>query len=108
MSMCGPEFHDSETKVENGVRRTTSYHVDLDSTFLVVSTVLLGLLLAMELVDKINYRDELELARDLQASLIPSAWPKHSSSARTTRSLTPSAATSTISCRPDGRLAVLF
>ncbi len=75
MSMCGPEFHDSKTKVENGVRRTTSYNVDLDSTFLVLSTVLLGLLLAMELVDKINYRDELELARDLQASLIPKALP---------------------------------
>src|SRR5262249_45896388 len=27
------------------------------------------------LVDKINYRDELELARDLQASLIPKALP---------------------------------
>ena len=39
MSMCGPEFHDSETKVENGVERTTSYHVDLDSTFLLVSTL---------------------------------------------------------------------
>jgi serine phosphatase RsbU (regulator of sigma subunit) len=75
MSMCGPEFHDSETKVESGVRRTTSYSVDLDSAFLVVSTVLLGLLLAMELVDKINYRDELELARDLQASLIPKQLP---------------------------------
>src|SRR5262249_13072452 len=32
-------------------------------------------LLAMELVDKINYRDELELARDLQASLIPKTLP---------------------------------
>ena len=29
----------------------------------------------MELVDKINYRDELELARDLQASLIPRELP---------------------------------
>jgi sigma-B regulation protein RsbU (phosphoserine phosphatase) len=75
MSMCGPDFHQSKTKVENGVRRTTSYSVDLDSTFLVLSTVLLGLLLAMELVDKINYRDELELARDLQASLIPKTLP---------------------------------
>ncbi len=75
MSMCGPDFHRSESKVENGVRRTTSYSVDLDSTFLVVSTVLLGLLLAMELVDKINFRDELELARDLQASLIPKELP---------------------------------
>jgi sigma-B regulation protein RsbU (phosphoserine phosphatase) len=30
----------------------------------------------MELVDKINYRDELELARDLQASLIPKELPR--------------------------------
>ncbi|MGE5275601.1 MAG: PP2C family protein-serine/threonine phosphatase, partial [Acidobacteriota bacterium] len=34
------------------------------------------LLLAMELVDKINYRDELELARELQASLIPRQLPR--------------------------------
>jgi len=33
--------------------------------------MLLMLLLAMELIDKIKYRDELELARDLQADLIP-------------------------------------
>ena len=111
MSMCGPEFHDSSTKVENGVERTTSYHVDLDSTFLVVSTLLLGLLLAMELVDKINYRDELELARDLQASLIPKTLPRvpgwelgaHNEIANTVGGdiydFVP---------LPDGRLAVLF
>jgi stage II sporulation SpoE-like protein len=33
--------------------------------------LLMTLLLAMELIDKIKYRDELELARDLQADLIP-------------------------------------
>lgn len=33
--------------------------------------VLMTALLAMELIDKIKYRDELELARDLQADLIP-------------------------------------
>jgi hypothetical protein len=33
--------------------------------------LLLVILLAMELIDKIKYRDELELARDLQADLIP-------------------------------------
>ena len=37
---------------------------------------LLTLLLGMELVDKINFRDELELARALQASLIPKDLPK--------------------------------
>src|SRR5437870_10252066 len=33
--------------------------------------LLMTVLLAMELIDKIKYRDELELARDLQADLIP-------------------------------------
>jgi len=111
MSMCGPNFHHSDTKVENGVRRTTSYSVDLDSTFLVASTVLLGLLLGMELVDKINYRDELELARDLQASLIPKVMPQ-------TAAFTAGAYNEIANTvggdiydfvpLPDGRLAVLF
>jgi Serine phosphatase RsbU, regulator of sigma subunit len=34
------------------------------------------LLLAMELIDKIKFRDELELARDLQAGLIPKTPPQ--------------------------------
>jgi len=34
------------------------------------------LLLAMELIDKIKFRDELELARDLQADLIPRSPPQ--------------------------------
>jgi len=33
--------------------------------------VVMTLLLAMELIDKLKFRDELELARDLQANLIP-------------------------------------
>jgi len=37
----------------------------------VATFMLMTLLLAMELMDKIKYRDELELARDLQAGLIP-------------------------------------
>ena len=41
------------------------------ATFLIVT-----LLLAMELIDKIKYRDELELARDLQADLIPKHPPQ--------------------------------
>ena len=40
--------------------------VELTATFLVMT-----LLLAMELIDKLRIRDELELARDLQANLIP-------------------------------------
>jgi sigma-B regulation protein RsbU (phosphoserine phosphatase) len=74
--MCGPEFHWTDESSDEGVTRETSYRVDFDAGFLLVSTILLGLLLGMELVDKINYRDELELARDLQASLIPKELPR--------------------------------
>lgn len=45
--------------------------VELAATFMVMT-----LLLAMELIDKIKYRDELQLARDLQASLIPAVMPQ--------------------------------
>lgn len=45
--------------------------VEIAATFFVVT-----LLLAMELIDKIKYRDELELARDLQANLIPKHPPQ--------------------------------
>lgn len=45
--------------------------VELTATFLVMT-----LLLAMELIDKIKMRDELALARDLQASLIPQRPPQ--------------------------------
>jgi serine phosphatase RsbU (regulator of sigma subunit) len=40
--------------------------VEMAATFMI-----LVLLLALELIDKIKFRDELELARDLQADLIP-------------------------------------
>jgi serine phosphatase RsbU (regulator of sigma subunit) len=45
--------------------------VEMGATFL-----LMTLLLAMELADKIKIRDELELARDLQAGLIPKVMPE--------------------------------
>jgi serine phosphatase RsbU (regulator of sigma subunit) len=38
--------------------------------------LLMTLLLAMELIDKVKFRDELQLARDLQASLIPKVMPQ--------------------------------
>lgn len=44
--------------------------VELSATFIVMIV-----LLAMELIDKIKFRDELTLARDLQASLIPKEMP---------------------------------
>jgi serine phosphatase RsbU (regulator of sigma subunit) len=43
---------------------------------LLLGFVLVALLLALELVDKIRFRDELELARELQASLLPKALPE--------------------------------
>lgn len=45
--------------------------IELSATFMVMT-----LLLAMELIDKIKFRDELQLARDLQASLIPAVMPR--------------------------------
>jgi serine phosphatase RsbU (regulator of sigma subunit) len=41
-----------------------------------VAFLLLVALLALELVDKIRFRDELELARELQASLLPKVLPE--------------------------------
>ena len=38
--------------------------------------MIMVLLLAMELIDKVKFRDELQLARDLQASLIPHEMPR--------------------------------
>jgi phosphoserine phosphatase RsbU/P len=44
--------------------------------FLSVAVLLLVLLLGMELVDKLQFRDELLLARDLQAQLVPRVLPE--------------------------------
>ncbi|HEY3205223.1 MAG TPA: PP2C family protein-serine/threonine phosphatase [Thermoanaerobaculia bacterium] len=76
LSIFGSSFEHRTEKVKNGVRRTVDYRVDLDSGFLAWASALLVLLLAMELVDKINYRDELDLARELQSTLIPHELPK--------------------------------
>jgi hypothetical protein len=71
----GPlEFHTE--RVADGARRVTQYGFYFDNVLLWVALILMGLLLSMELVDKINYRDELELARELQASLIPRQLPQ--------------------------------
>ena len=45
--------------------------VEIAATFLIMTV-----LLAMELIDKVKFRDELQLARDLQASLIPKQMPE--------------------------------
>jgi serine phosphatase RsbU (regulator of sigma subunit) len=44
-------------------------------TEIAATFLLMVLLLAMELLDKLKFRDELQLARDLQASLIPHQMP---------------------------------
>ncbi len=69
------KWSDHTERTRSGHRRTTEYRVSLDSGFLLASITLLTLLLGMELVDKINFRDELELARELQSSLIPKTLP---------------------------------
>lgn len=52
------------------------YHISIDfGGVLAISVVLLLGLLAMELVDKLAFRDELVLARELQADLLPKALP---------------------------------
>ena len=76
LTLFGPRFERHDTREEDGKERTVSYTVDLQSGYLTAASALLLLLLAMELVDKINYRDELELARELQASLIPRTLPR--------------------------------
>jgi sigma-B regulation protein RsbU (phosphoserine phosphatase) len=76
LSIQGPTIVRESDKVEGGVRKTSEYSIHFDNFYLMSALVLLGFLLAMELVDKINYRDELELARELQASLIPRELPQ--------------------------------
>lgn len=74
-SFQGPsEFHTE--KIAGGVHRVSEYGIYFDNFLLWIALLLMGLLLAMELVDKINYRDELDLARELQASLIPTELPQ--------------------------------
>jgi serine phosphatase RsbU (regulator of sigma subunit) len=66
-----------ETQGGHGAtHRTTEWGLYFDNGILFVAIVVLGLLLAMELVDKIAFRDELELARELQATLIPRDLPR--------------------------------
>jgi len=87
------------------------WSIHIGGSGVMLAFLVVELLLALELVDKIRFRDELELARELQASLLPKALPE-----------TPSyeiAAWNRIANMvggdvydfvplPDGRLAVLF
>jgi serine phosphatase RsbU (regulator of sigma subunit) len=80
--------------------------VEMAGAFLVLT-----LLLAMELIDKIRFRDELELARDLQAGLIPKQMPLMESyevAAFNEIANTVGGDIYDFVPLPDGRLAVLF
>ena len=69
------------------------------------------LLLAMELIDKLKYRDELQLARELQASLIPHQMPRTGSwdiAAFNWIANTVGGDIYDFVPLPDGRVAVLF
>lgn len=80
--------------------------VEIAATFL-----LMTLLLAMELIDKLKYRDELQLARDLQASLIPHEMPRSDAweiAAFNRIANTVGGDIYDFVPLPDGRLAVLF
>lgn len=76
LALQGPAVYRESEKSHGRVTRTSVFEMYFDNGWLFVSLLALGSLLAMELVDKINYRDELELARDLQASLIPRTLPR--------------------------------
>ncbi len=75
------------------------------------SFLMLTVLLAMELIDKIRFRDELELARDLQADLIPKQMPvsdDYEVAAFNQIANTVGGDIYDFVPLPDGRLAVLF
>lgn len=80
--------------------------IEVAATFL-----LMVLLLAMELIDKVKFRDELQLARDLQASLIPHQMPRSEQwdiAAFNRIANTVGGDIYDFVPLPDGRLAVLF
>ena len=80
--------------------------VEVAATF-----VMLTLLLSMELIDKIKIRDELELARELQAGLIPrnpAQTPQFEIAAHNQIANTVGGDIYDFVPMPDGRLAVFF
>jgi hypothetical protein len=77
----------------------------------IATFMLMTLLLAMELIDKIKYRDELELARDLQSGLIPKVpaqTPEFEIAAFNQIANTVGGDIYDFVPLPDGRFAVLF
>jgi hypothetical protein len=66
-------FFGSATVVQHS--RTLDVRVDFSPFWFVVSVVGLTFLLALELVDRVRVRDELEVARELQRDLLPRDLP---------------------------------
>ena len=78
---------------------------------LLLSVLALAFLLAMELVDKLHFKDELVMARDLQAQLIPRALPEIGAfelGAFNRIANTVGGDLYAFEPLPDGRLAILF
>jgi len=87
--------------------RLASHTVD----FLLAAFLLMAFLLAMELVDKLQFRDELVLARELQRDLLPKAvpdFPGFEISAWNRIANMVGGDLYDFSPLPDGRLAILF
>ena len=79
--------------------------------FLVAAFLLMTFLLAMELVDKLQFRDELVLARELQRDLLPKAvpaFPGFELSAYNRIANMVGGDLYDFAALPDGRLAILF
>jgi sigma-B regulation protein RsbU (phosphoserine phosphatase) len=55
--------------------RGRSVSVEFSPFWFLASLLLMGFLLALELVDRVRVRDELEVARELQSDLLPRAAP---------------------------------
>jgi serine phosphatase RsbU (regulator of sigma subunit) len=111
LSIQGPAVSRTSRKMGDGIRRTSEFKLYFDNGLLLASITLLTLLLAMELVDKINFRDELELARDLQSSLIPKILPSppgYEIGAHNRIANTVGGDIYDFVVLPDGRFAVLF
>lgn len=92
--------------IAHSYRRQVWQYVELTAAFLGIT-----LLLSMELIDKIKFRDELELARDLQAGLIPKhpvQTPEFEIAAFNQIANTVGGDIYDFVPLPDGRIAVLF
>lgn len=78
---------------------------------LAIAFGIMTFLLALELIDKLRFRDELELARDLQTSLLPREMPSVPGwevAAVTQSANTVGGDLYDFAALPDGRLSVLF